>query len=106
MTDEAQPNGRVTTRDLLYAMQGMEGRIGERIDRLEMRVDEKHLDVCARAGDNAERIAVLEQEERDADVRAEAYGRMIGWGRILLMTAIAVGSFGLGIVGAVTAINA
>ena len=76
MTDQTPANGRVTTRDLLAAVQGSEERVTNRIDRLESNVN-RRLD-----GHGARLSAVENEQAEERGFRTKA--------RAVIVTAVAI----------------
>ena len=77
-------NGRVSTRDLLDAVQGSELRLGHRIDRLEGKLEGK-LD------DHTTRIVILETESAIEHARSRDVIAVLGGLKTFMLSAVSVG---------------
>ena len=88
----APPNGRVTSRDVIAAVNATEGRITHRIDRIETKMDEQHQRTN-------ERLVVLETEQAIESARWQGAERIVGGLRGFILLLVAVGGLLIGVAG-------
>jgi hypothetical protein len=87
------PNGRVTTRDLLAAVEGAEERLTSRIDRLEVKVE-------CKLDDHSTRLTVLETEQAIEDARSRDILRVVAGFKSFVLVAVAIASLAVGAIAA------
>jgi hypothetical protein len=100
MTDpQPQQNGRVTTRDLLAAVEGSEERVTHRINRLEA-------SVSRRLDDHQTRLTVLETERAIDHARARSVMATVAGIKGFILVAVAIISVAIGGIGVAVAMDA
>lgn len=92
-------NGRVTTRDLLTAVEGAEDRITHRIDRLETKVDD-HITQSDR------RIACIELDHASDRAKREQTRSIASGTKGFILAIVAIVSMVIGGAGVIVAIDA
>jgi uncharacterized protein (DUF2267 family) len=92
-----EPNGRVSLRDVYTAVEQVEGRIVDRIDRLERAMDRRTDEHDVRLDTVCTRVTALEQRHLIADTRTQDVRSVLGDTRTTALFVIAIGAFAMSI---------